>query len=57
MVGNTASDDPDGLAMYGQMEEERENDSDVFLVMNIESINFSAATAQLPKPAGNSQIN
>lgn len=37
MVGNTASDDPDGLAMYGKMEEERENDTDVFLLMNIEN--------------------
>lgn len=37
MVGNTASDDPDGLAMYGKMEEERDNDTDIFLLMNIEN--------------------
>ncbi|HDR50170.1 MAG TPA: glycosyltransferase, partial [Mariniphaga anaerophila] len=37
MVGNTATDDPDGLAMYGRMEEERENDVDIFLLMNIEN--------------------
>ncbi len=37
MVGNTATDDPDGLAMYGQMMEERENDVDIFLLMNIEN--------------------
>ncbi|MFW6277190.1 MAG: glycosyltransferase [Prolixibacteraceae bacterium] len=37
IVGNTASDDPDGLAMYGQMMEERENDMDIFLLMNIEN--------------------
>jgi len=37
MVGNTATDDPDGLAMYGQMMEERENDTDIFLLMNIEN--------------------
>lgn len=37
MVGNTASDDPDGLAMYGQMMETRENDMDIFLLMNIEN--------------------
>ncbi|MEE4287652.1 MAG: glycosyltransferase [Mariniphaga sp.] len=37
MVGNTASDDPDGLAMYGQMMEVRENDTDIFLLMNIEN--------------------
>lgn len=37
IVGNTASDDPDGLAMYGQMMEERENDTDIFLLMNIEN--------------------
>lgn len=37
MVGNTATDDPDGLAMYGQMMEERENDMDIFLLMNIEN--------------------
>jgi trehalose synthase len=37
MVGNTATDDPDGLAMYGQMMEERDNDTDIFLLMNIEN--------------------
>ncbi|HKJ79460.1 MAG TPA: glycosyltransferase, partial [Prolixibacteraceae bacterium] len=37
MVGNTASDDPDGLAMYGKMMEERDNDTDIFLLMNIEN--------------------
>jgi trehalose synthase len=37
MVGNTASDDPDGLGMYGQMMELRENDMDIFLLMNIEN--------------------
>ncbi len=35
VVGNTATDDPDGLAMYGQIMEERENDTDIFLLMNI----------------------
>ncbi len=37
IVGNTATDDPDGLAMYGQMMEERENDTDIFLLMNIDN--------------------
>ena len=37
MVGNTATDDPDGLAMFGQMMEERDNDDDIFLLMNIEN--------------------
>ncbi len=37
MVGNTATDDPDGQAMYGRMMEERENDEDIFLLMNIEN--------------------
>lgn len=37
MVGNTATDDPDGLAMYGQIMEERDNDTDIFLLMNIEN--------------------
>jgi trehalose synthase len=37
MVGNTATDDPDGLAMYGRMMEERENEEDIFLLMNIEN--------------------
>lgn len=37
MVGNTATDDPDGLAMYGKMMEERDNDIDIFLLMNIEN--------------------
>jgi trehalose synthase len=35
IVGNTATDDPDGLAMYGQIMEDRENDTDIFLLMNI----------------------
>ncbi len=37
MVGNTATDDPDGLAMYGEIMEERDNDTDIFLLMNIEN--------------------
>ncbi len=37
IVGNTATDDPDGLAMYGQIMEDRENDTDIFLLMNIEN--------------------
>ena len=37
MVGNTATDDPDGLAMYGKITEERDNDTDIFLLMNIEN--------------------
>ncbi len=37
LVGNTATDDPDGLAMYGKIMEERENDMDIFLLMNIDN--------------------
>lgn len=37
IVGNTATDDPDGLAMYKKMMEERENDMDIYLLMNIEN--------------------